>query len=137
MWQDILWAILYWFGIFFLIVFTLVMIYVFAEKFMNEVYIRNKPRMNASLSFTELLSILATIINTEIEAYEEDIFTEKGNITNQNFENYYKDITNKIIENISPEFESNLKFYLTEEAIYKMIARSVKNYLTKKVTGVV
>lgn len=86
-------------------------------------------------SFENLIAILGVIINTEIQEYENDIFISKGSITNSNFDNYYYDITNKIINNISKDFEKRILAYMTKEALYKYIARSVKSYLTSKING--
>lgn len=112
---------------------TLIVIYTICEKFLKEVYFPNK--YERSTSFEELIAILQLIINTELEAYENDIFLSKGSITNNNFESYYNDITNKIIENMSPDFEKNIRLYLSETALYRYIARSVKRYLTSKISG--
>jgi len=86
-------------------------------------------------NFENLIGILGVIINTEIQEYENDIFLNKGAITNSNFDNYYYDITNRIIANISKTFEKRILAYMTREALYKYIARSVKNYLTSKING--
>lgn len=110
-------------------------LFAFVVKFYNEVYIPSKR--NSILSFESSLTVLQVIIETELNAYETDIFSTIGNITNQNFENYYKDITSKIIDNLSPDFIKNITLYISEDALYKIIARSVKKYLTEKISGVI
>ena len=110
-------------------------LFAFIVKFYNEVYIPSKR--NSMLSFESSLTVLQVIIETELNAYETDIFSTIGNITNQNFENYYKDITSKIIDNLSPDFIKNITLYISEDALYKIIARLVKKYLTEKISGVI
>lgn len=85
--------------------------------------------------FAGLLSILSAQIQTELDAYERDIFEKKGAITNNNFDNFYLDLTNRIIANIPDTMIDRMKLYYTEEAVYKFIARSVKEYLTTKIVG--
>ena len=85
--------------------------------------------------FLGLLSILSSQVQTEIDSYEHDIFENKGSITNNNFDNYYNDRTSRIIKNISPDMVKSLSKYYTEEAIYRFIARSVRDYLVSKING--
>ena len=85
--------------------------------------------------FLGLLSILSSQVQTEIDSYEHDIFENKGSITNNNFDNYYKDLTHRIIRNISPSMVTQLTQYYTEEAIYRFIGRSVRDYLISKING--
>lgn len=85
--------------------------------------------------FISLLSILSSQIKTELDAYDQDIFEVKGSITNNNYDRYYKDLTNRIIQNISPDMVKELTKYYTEDAVYKYIARSVRDYLTTKING--
>ena len=85
--------------------------------------------------FLGLLSILSSQVQTEIDSYEHDIFENKGSITNNNFGNYYTDLTHRIIRNISPSMITQLTQYYTEEAIYRFIGRSVRDYLISKING--
>ena len=85
--------------------------------------------------FLGLLSILSSQVQTEIDSYEHDIFENKGSITNNNFDNYYNDLTHRIIRNISPSMITQLTQYYTEEAIYRFIGRSVRDYLISKING--
>ena len=114
--------------------FVLAMVYFFLYNFYMNIYIKFKKR-NIHIDFETALAILKIIINTELDAYENDIFTIKGSITNSNFDNYYKDITNKIIKSVSPDLINYLSFYITEDTVYIIIARAVKKFLTEKITG--
>ena len=59
---------------------------------------------------------------------------QKDNFSN-NFDNYYNDLTSRIIKNISPDMIKSLTKYYTDEAIYRFIARSVRDYLVSKING--
>lgn len=85
--------------------------------------------------FSGLLGILNAIIQVELDSFDEDVFSNKGSITNQNYENYYKTLTNQIIENIPESFITRMSTYYAEDAIYRHIARRVKNFLYSKITG--
>ena len=97
----------------------------------------NHTNQRAELSFEECISILQLIINSELQSYEKDIFISKGSITNSNFENYYRDITGKIVNNLSDDLIDSFTYYITEDAIYTYIARAVKVFLTGKINGTV
>ena len=86
--------------------------------------------------FETQMTILNTLIRSEIDLYEKDIFTNREGITNSNFDNFYNDLVHRIIDNMSPIFFKQLQTTLTEEAIVTYIARSIKIYLETKVTGV-
>ena len=85
--------------------------------------------------FIGLLTVLSSQIQTELDAYDKSIFENKGSITNNNFDNYYNDLTSRIIKNISPDMIKSLTKYYTDEAIYRFIARSVRDYLVSKING--
>ena len=85
--------------------------------------------------FIGRLTVLSSQIQTELDAYDKNIFENKGSITNNNFDNYYNDLTSRIIKNISPDMVKSLSKYYTEEAIYRFIARSVRDYLVSKING--
>ena len=53
------------------------------------------------------------------------------------FDNYYKDITGKIIKNISSDLIKHLSLYITEDMVYTIVARTVKKFLTEKISGTV
>ena len=113
-----------------------IIIYFLVYFFFKKIFLPYKKEL-IDLDFETALFILKTIINTELDAYENDIFMSKGSITNGNFENYYKDITSKIINNISADLLKHLSLYITEDMVYVIVARSVKKFLTEKITGTV
>ena len=98
-------------------------------------YKMNKERRISPNEFIGLLSVLSSQVQTEIDTYDKDIFINKGSITNNNFDNYYQDLTHRVIDNISPSMIDQLTQYYTEEAIYKFIGRSVRDYLVSKING--
>lgn len=98
-------------------------------------YKMNKERKISPNEFIGLLTVLSSQVQTEIDTYDKDIFINKGSITNNNFDNYYQDLTHRVIDNISPSMIDQLTQYYTEEAIYKFIGRSVRDYLVSKING--
>lgn len=98
-------------------------------------YKMNKERRISPNEFIGLLTVLSSQVQTEIDTYDKDIFINKGSITNNNFDNYYQDLTHRVIDNISPSMIDQLTQYYTEEAIYKFIGRSVRDYLVSKING--
>ena len=111
-------------------------IYLFAYFFYKNIYLPYKKDL-VDLNFETALFILKTLINTELDAYDTDIFMSKGSITNANFDNYYKDITTKIIKSISPNLITHLSLYITEDMVYVIVARAVKKFLTEKISGTI
>lgn len=93
---------------------------------------RKMPIQN---DFGTLMQILTATIKTELDLYEDDIFSNKGGITNSNFDNYYNDLCLRIINSLSKQFIDQLTTYITYETIIRYIARSVKKYLSEKVNG--
>ena len=129
-------AILGWFvGILSIVMIVAILLFGI-HVFFSLIYLPYKKKL-VKLDFETALFILRTIINTELDAYENDIFLNKGSITNSNFDNYYKDITSKIIANVSPALIQQLSLYISEDMVYIIIARAVKKYLTDKITGTV
>lgn len=98
-------------------------------------YKMNKECRISPNEFIGLLTVLSSQVQTEIDTYDKDIFINKGSITNNNFDNYYQDLTHRVIDNISPSMIDQLTQYYTEEAIYKFIGRSVRDYLVSKING--
>jgi hypothetical protein len=90
--------------------------------------IRSRP-----FSFEEAFAILKLIIQTELDAYNADVFRDDPPITNSNFVNFYTDLTEKIRDNISPALMEKLTEYIPEELVYKLIVRQVKDFLVSKV----
>ena len=114
----------------------IVILYIWVYCFYKYIYLPYKKEL-VDLDFETSLSILKLIINTELDAYETDIFINKGSISNSNFDNYYKDITEKIIRNISPTLVNQLSLYITEDMVYVIVARATKKFLSEKITGTV
>lgn len=85
--------------------------------------------------FAGCLAILNAIIQIEFDLYNSDIFNKKEAITNTNFENFYNDLTHRIINNIPESFITQLTTYYTIDAIYAYIARRCKAFLTEKING--
>lgn len=82
-------------------------------------------------NFTTLFAVFTAVVQSEIDLYEKDVFENNRPITNSNFENFYTDLTVRIKDKLSPELMVGLQHYITEEAIYSYIARTVKRYLVQ------
>lgn len=88
----------------------------------------------SGLSFSEMLTSLNTIIENEIALYERSVFEGGGKIgASAQFENYYNDIVNRILEDLSDEFFERMQVYMSKEAIVAFICRLIKAYLAEKV----
>lgn len=97
----------------------------------------NHQKHSSPDEFLGLLTILSSQIQSELDSYEKDIFENKGSITNNNFDRYYRDLTSRIINNINPNMIKELSYYYTEEAVYRFIGRSVRDYLVSKINGTI
>lgn len=95
----------------------------------------NSKRNSTPEEFLNLLTILSSQIQSELDSYDSDIFKSKGSITNNNFDVYYRDITSRILKNINPNLIKDLSYYYTEDAVYRFIGRSVRDYLVTKIKG--
>lgn len=93
-------------------------------------------KKTATMTFPELLGVLSALIQLEIDRYEKDLFNNNRTITNSNFDNFYNNLTHAILDGISPSFMKQMQIYITEDMITSYVARSVKQYLTTKVKGV-
>ena len=83
---------------------------------------------------TELLVSLNAIIENEINVYERSIFDGGRKIVNNSqYNNYYKDLAERIIDDLSPEFFERVSFFMKKEAIVSLICRTVKDYLSEKI----
>ncbi len=89
-----------------------------------------------NISFPELIEVLQASIRSEIEIYEKNIFDTRGAISNSNFDNYYHDIINSILNDLSPTFFARIGCFLTEDSVVSMIARTVRAYLVEKTNTV-
>ena len=95
----------------------------------------NSKRNSTPEEFLNLLTILSSQIQSELDSYDSDIFQSKGSITNNNFDVYYRVITSRILKNINPNLIKDLSYYYTEDAVYRFIGRSVRDYLVTKIKG--
>ena len=95
----------------------------------------NSKRNSTPEEFLNLLTILSSQIQSELDSYDSDIFQSKGSITNNNFDVYYRDITSRILKNINPNLIKDLSYYYTEDAVYRFIGRSVRDYLVTNIKG--
>ena len=95
----------------------------------------NSKRNSTPEEFLNLLTVLSSQIQSELDSYDSDIFQSKGSITNNNFDVYYRDITSRILKNINPNLIKDLSYYYTEDAVYRFIGRSVRDYLVTKIKG--
>lgn len=94
-------------------------------------------RITSDVTIQELLVILNSVIQTELDLFDQDVFSTKGALTNTNFENYYHEISTHIISSLSPVFFDNMSKYMNEEAVITLIGRRVKAYLVTKVHGAI
>ena len=86
----------------------------------------------SGLSFSEMLTALNTIIENAL--YERSVFEGGGKIgASSQFENYYNDIVNRILEDLSDEFFERMSVYMSKESIVAFICRLIKAYLAEKV----
>lgn len=100
----------------------------------NKILIPYK-RSTADLSMPELLTALNAVIENQTAIYEKSIF-EGGNkpiASNTQFDNYYKDLCKRILDDLSPEFFDRMSFFMKKEAVVALICRTVKVYLTDHV----
>lgn len=84
-------------------------------------------------SFEELLLVFKLIIQTKLQDYDDNVFKKKKALDNASFENYYNSICAEIQGSISPELMYKLEFYMTEDALYELIASTVNIFVTERV----
>mgnify|MGYP003414964028 FL=1 len=120
-------------SIIFLIAISLMMIFGFIYSVYKYVIIKFKAK-NTELSVSELFSSIGIVINNEISLSERNLLDNKGSVlTNTTYDTYYKDLTTNIINALSDDIVERLSFYITREALYKMISREVQIYLNSKI----
>lgn len=85
--------------------------------------------------FLDLLDILKAVLAEEYRMYEEDILQNRMTITNANFENYVKDMSSRVYNNLSPQFFDAMEVYVTRDMVIRLITRSVKNFFQNKING--
>ena len=109
-------------------------IYVFMVILTKKVLIPYK-RHTADLSMPELLTALNAVIENQIAIYEKSIFEggSKSIASNTQFDNYYKDLCQRIVDDLAPEFFDRMSFFMKKEAVIALICRTVKTYLADHV----
>jgi len=120
----------YW--ILIIILFVVIVLIFALYVYLNLVYASYKKK-TFRMSFEESWEVLSMIVKSEIELYETDVFEHKKAITNANFENFYNDLSKRIISKISDDLMNSLTHYMTYEAVISYIARTVKKYLASYV----
>lgn len=90
--------------------------------------------ITSQVSFDDLILVLNAEINSELDMWKSDVFTEgKGIANNSQYENYYNEISMTILKSLSPIYFTNMEKYMTSEAIVSIIGRRVKNFLNEYV----
>jgi hypothetical protein len=117
-------------------VFIAIVLLITLYLFYHRIYTPYRLRTTNN-TFSELIDILSVTINSELDLYERNVFNTKGAITNSNFDNYYYDICESIQGDLSDIFIIQMRRYLNEDAIYSMITRQVRIYLTNKIKGTI
>lgn len=118
----------------FIVITAIIMEIVIAVSFIFKKVLPYYKRYSANLSMTELLVSLNAIIENEINVYERSIFDGGRKIVNNSqYNNYYKDLAERIIDDLSPEFFERVSFFMKKEAIVSLICRTVKDYLSEKI----
>jgi hypothetical protein len=112
------------------IAFIIVLTLIFILKFIIPRFLISTKRESLDM----LLGALRTVIKTELNIYDADIFKENGALNNATFQNYYEDITNHILnEDLSDEFYIKIRGYMNEDAVASIVCRIVKEYLADKI----
>ena len=120
--------------IIFILITAIIVEIVIAASFICKKVLPYYKRYSANLSMSELMVSLNTIIENEINVYERSIFDGgRKIINNSQYNNYYKDLAERIIDDLSPEFFERVSFFMKKEAIVSLICRTVKDYLSEKI----
>ena len=120
--------------IIFILITAIIVEIVIAASFSCKKVLPYYKRYSANLSMSELMVSLNTIIENEINVYERSIFDGGRKIVNNSqYNNYYKDLAERIIDDLSPEFFERVSFFMKKEAIVSLICRTVKDYLSEKI----
>lgn len=107
------------------VIFSYIIFRIILPKYKNSI---------ANESLSDIILTLNVVINTELELWENDVFVDKSGIgNNSQYENFYNEICNNIIESLSPSYFDMAERYLKKEAIVTIIARRTKNFLNDHV----
>lgn len=104
--------------------------------FYQYIYVDYKHR-SVPMTAKELFETLQSVMASEIDIYEKNIFQKYGNVLDSNsYENYYQTLCNQILGDLSPMFFQRASYILPEEVVASIVTRNVQNYLsTKLATG--
>ena len=80
-------------------------------------------RKTANMDINELYQALEIFVTNEINQI----------VTNQNYDNFYKDLCIRITESLSDDFYNRFAYYMNKENLVKLICRMVSVYLQKKI----
>ena len=84
------------------------------------------------LTFDDSLAIINTIINLELDIYENDVFDKQDTLSNAQYENFLQDIITRIDNALSPVLVASITRYMSEGELYTWIIRLVRRYFDKK-----
>lgn len=116
-----------------IIIAVLICIYLLASSFVNRVLVPYKYK-TFNLSTEELFQSLDIVVKNEIDIFEKSVFENGGKLlNNQTFDNYYKEICTRIIEDLSEEFLNKFEYYMDRKSLIRFITRLVRSYLSEKI----
>lgn len=116
-----------------IIVAVLICIYLLASSFVNRVLVPYKYK-TFNLSTEELFRSLDIVVKNEIDIFEKSVFENGGKLlNNQTFDNYYKEICTRIVEDLSEEFLNKFEYYMDRKSLIRFITRLVRSYLSEKI----
>lgn len=98
---------------------------------------RKTLAMENRVDLGDLFIALEFIIKTESDLYEQYLANNSGNdfttITNNEFNNIYKELSMRCLKAISPQFWESAEVYITRETIQTYVTQRVFNYLADKI----
>ena len=116
-----------------IIVAVLICIYLLTSSFVNKVLVPYKYK-TFNLSTEELFQSLDIVVKNEIDMFEKSVFENGGKLlNNQTFDNYYKEICTRIVEDLSEEFLNKFEYYMDRKSLIRFITRLVRSYLSEKI----
>jgi len=103
-----------------------------AYIFYKRIYTPHKIE-SVVISADEAIDLLNFFIKKELDLYERDIFKTKSFVRENELDNYYKDITSSIVNNMPASIIKRISFYFDETYIVSIICRTVMNYVKEKI----
>lgn len=130
--KEVLMQLFLIFGICVILLVALGATLVVITYFLQKVWIPYKRATSIDQASTMADTIYA-VANLEFNIYDNNRFRQGGPaLTTSTFDNYFEELSNAIINDLSPEFFDRASLYMNENAIVKMITGMVRNYLTSK-----